>query len=98
MGTTMSGPGPDRAPVSGSESSSLGRQTDLTWSMPKGMRRAVVFTEVGGLVLLELSCGSPLGDDTFSGGLKVPSRRWGDDARREPRRPRRQVRVGRGGS
>jgi hypothetical protein len=68
----MSGSGPERAPFS---------VASRPRSAPKPHRpsstrlqRAVVFTETGGVALLEPYCGSPIGDDTFGGGLKVPSR------------------------
>ena len=95
----MSGSGPERAPFSGSESSSLGPQPHRPWSTPKRLQRAVVVTEIGGLVLFELLLWLSSRRRHLRWRAQGAFERWENDVRRGPRRPGSQAsgRRSRGG-
>ena len=82
----MSGSGPERAPFSGSESSSLGPQPHRPQYTPTRLERAVVFTEIGGLVLLELLWWVSSRRRQLRWRAQGALARWEDGLPRRPRR------------
>ena len=85
----MSGSRPEHAAAAGGELSSLGPQQHRSPSTLKGLPRAVMFTEFGGLALLELLLWLSYRRRHLRWRAQGAFARWENDVvRRGPRHPR----------